>query len=153
MEKTIKVASGEIVYNDESLRNFSSLEQLLLVISEEYDRHGPADRVRVHGIDEQGRVYRLGLDFASFQFADGDAATNLSLESIRKQKLLGQLLTESGIISEEQLKKAIEEQGRNGVKEKLGEVLIRLGYCSPVQVLGALAKQMGIDLRSPGYPL
>lgn len=150
MEKTIKMASGEIVYSDDTLRNFSSLEQMLLIISQEYDRHGPADRVRVHGIDEQGRVCRLGLDFTSFQLSDGESSSNVSFEKIKRQKLLGQLLIEAGVVTDEQLKQAIAEQGKDGVKEKIGEVLIRLGYCSPGQVLNALAKQIGIDLRSLG---
>ena len=58
------------------------------------------------------------------------------------KKKLGKLLLEVGLITEEQLKHAIEVQNKTG--EKLGKVLIKLGYVTESQILEALEFQLGI---------
>jgi len=58
------------------------------------------------------------------------------------KKKLGELLLEVGLITEEQLKHAIEVQNKTG--EKLGKVLIKLGYVTESQILEALEFQLGI---------
>ncbi|MBE3592505.1 MAG: type II secretion system ATPase GspE [Thermoanaerobacter sp.] len=58
------------------------------------------------------------------------------------KKKLGELLVEVGLITEEQLKHAIEVQNKTG--EKLGKVLIKLGYVTESQILEALEFQLGI---------
>ncbi|MGI1691897.1 type II secretion system ATPase GspE [Thermoanaerobacter uzonensis] len=58
------------------------------------------------------------------------------------KKKLGELLVEVGLITEEQLKHAIEIQNKTG--EKLGKVLIKLGYVTENQILEALEFQLGI---------
>jgi len=46
---------------------------------------------------------------------------------------LGESLVANGVITKEQLEKALEEQKKNP-KEKIGEILLRLGYL-PVEEL------------------
>ncbi|MFN3551443.1 MAG: GspE/PulE family protein, partial [Endomicrobiia bacterium] len=58
------------------------------------------------------------------------------------QKLLGEILVEEKIITKQQLNEVVEIQKK--YKEKLGEILIKFGYCTPKQILYALAKQLGI---------
>lgn len=58
------------------------------------------------------------------------------------RKKLGELLVEAGLITEEQLKHAIEVQSKTG--EKLGKVLIKSGYVTESQILEALEFQLGI---------
>ncbi len=62
------------------------------------------------------------------------------------RKKLGDLLTEVGIISKEQLKKALQEQKENGIK--LGEALIALGYITEDVLLAFLGKQCGVPYVS-----
>ncbi len=55
---------------------------------------------------------------------------------------LGQLLVSSGIITEEQLKEAINLQRREG--GRLGSNLIRLGYITEEKLISFLSKQWGV---------
>jgi type IV pilus assembly protein PilB len=58
------------------------------------------------------------------------------------KKRLGDLLVESAIISEEQLQKALQEQGKS--KQKLGDLLISQGYITEQQLIEVLEFQLGI---------
>jgi len=59
-----------------------------------------------------------------------------------KNMLIGEMLLEEGIITKEQLKDALEEQKRTG--EKIGQVLIRMGYISKEILWTFLGYQMGV---------
>jgi len=61
-----------------------------------------------------------------------------------ERKPLGQLLLEKGLISSEQLERALEEQKRSNHQKLLGEVLIELNICSEDQITEALAKAYGV---------
>jgi type IV pilus assembly protein PilB len=63
--------------------------------------------------------------------------------SKRKPKQLGQILLEQGLLSEEQLNRALEEH-RNTPKS-LGRVLIDLGYIRERDLVRALAEQVGLE--------
>ncbi len=66
------------------------------------------------------------------------------------RRLLGLLLIEMGLISEEQIVQALEAQHRTG--ELLGEVLIGLGFVTRLAIQDALAKQRGVLLNpDPGF--
>jgi type IV pilus assembly protein PilB len=58
------------------------------------------------------------------------------------RKRLGDLLVESGLITEEQLQKALQEQ--KTTKQKLGDVLLQQGYLSENQLIEVLEFQLGI---------
>jgi len=146
MKPTVKFASGEVVFYDRTARRFTSLEQLLRIIIEEYENKRLGEVVRIEGIDEEGKVYKLGFDFGSFQTVQNSVEKTI-LEDIKSQKFLGQVLVESGVITQEQLEKALEEQGKIGIKEKIGETLLRLKFCNAEQILYALAKQLGLVIK------
>lgn len=59
-----------------------------------------------------------------------------------QRKRIGDLLFETGMISEEQLKWAINEQKRTG--KRIGEVLVKEGIIKEDDILGALEFQLGI---------
>ena len=61
----------------------------------------------------------------------------------RKKLRLGDLLLSRGVISEEQLDNALEEQKRAGIK--LGEAFIRLGYTTQEQINQYICEQLDID--------
>src|SRR5712692_582142 len=62
---------------------------------------------------------------------------------------LGDLLVQQKLISQEQLKAALEDQGRSG--RKLGRVLIESGYLSEDQIGEALARQLGVPFINLKY--
>ncbi len=68
------------------------------------------------------------------------------MEIISPHRKLGDLLVKLGIITPEQLNKALEEQKKS--KQKLGEILINLGYVSEEVLFAILAKQFGIQYIS-----
>ncbi len=63
--------------------------------------------------------------------------------SKRKPKQLGQILLEQGLLTEEQLSRALDEH-RNTPKS-LGRVLIDLGYIRERDLVRALAEQVGLE--------
>jgi len=66
---------------------------------------------------------------------------------IQQKKIrLGDLLIEAGIITPNQLQKALEKQKeyqKEGDNRKLGEILIELGFATEEQILEALSQQLG----------
>jgi acyl-CoA synthetase (AMP-forming)/AMP-acid ligase II len=66
------------------------------------------------------------------------------------RRLLGLLLIEMGVITPEQLEEALTVQARTG--ERLGDVLIELGYTSRLAIHDALAEQSELFLEpESGY--
>src|SRR3990167_1735055 len=55
---------------------------------------------------------------------------------------LGDLLVADGLITPEQLTKALTEQ--KGSTEKLGSILTRLGFINEEQLIGFLSRQYGV---------
>ncbi|MBI3020560.1 MAG: Flp pilus assembly complex ATPase component TadA [Candidatus Omnitrophica bacterium] len=59
---------------------------------------------------------------------------------------VGEILVKSGLISDEQLAKAIEVQ--RGTTKRLGEILVELGLITETDIAVALGKQLGIPFAS-----
>jgi len=57
---------------------------------------------------------------------------------------LGQLLLSKGIVSPEQIDKALEEQKAKGHRKLLGELLVEMNYCTENQIAAALAEGYGV---------
>ena len=57
---------------------------------------------------------------------------------------VGQLLVESGFISDDQLRDALARQKTEFHGEKIGEILVKLGYVSETQVANALAERLKV---------
>ena len=67
-------------------------------------------------------------------------------------KQLGAILLEDGVVTEEQLMDAIDEQQRSG--QSLGRTLVELGLVSEAQLVRALASQVGMEFVELGnYPV
>ncbi|MBU1087425.1 MAG: Flp pilus assembly complex ATPase component TadA [Candidatus Omnitrophica bacterium] len=72
----------------------------------------------------------------------------MAADKVRK-KLLGEYLVDQGLVSEEQIQLALEEQKKAG--SRLGQTLIDLGYLSEEKMIIALARQLDlahIDISS-----
>jgi len=73
-----------------------------------------------------------------------------AIKSKRPERVrLGDLLVQQKLISQEQLKAALEEQKRSG--RKLGRVLIESGHLSEDQIGEALARQLGVPFINLKY--
>ena len=59
----------------------------------------------------------------------------------RKRVRLGDVLIEKGLITQEQLEKALSEQKEKGTL--LGETLVNLGYVSQDNIIDILTEQLG----------
>jgi type IV pilus assembly protein PilB len=59
-----------------------------------------------------------------------------------KRSLIGEVLTETGILSAAQLRRALTHQSRTG--QRLGEVVLNLGLASQEDVASALGRQLGL---------
>jgi len=57
---------------------------------------------------------------------------------------LGQLLLARGVVSAEQVDRALAEQREKGHRKLLGELLIEMGYCTENQIASALAEAYGV---------
>jgi len=57
---------------------------------------------------------------------------------------LGQLLLARGIVSEEQIERALTEQREKGHRKLLGELLVEMGHCTENQIASALAEGYGV---------
>jgi type IV pilus assembly protein PilB len=57
---------------------------------------------------------------------------------------LGQLLLARGVVTSEQIDKALAEQRDKGHRKLLGELLIEMGYCTENQIASALAEAYGV---------
>jgi len=64
---------------------------------------------------------------------------------------LGEQLIKMGIVTEKQIKEALEiqsQKGKNGQKPKLGQVLINIGCCCEEDIARAMAEKSGFDFMS-----
>ena len=68
---------------------------------------------------------------------------------LRRQKRLGEILLEKGLITEAQLQSALEEQGKT--KEYLGTILVRRELIKESVLLAALSEQFNIPVISLAY--
>ncbi|HOJ92672.1 MAG TPA: ATPase, T2SS/T4P/T4SS family [Dictyoglomaceae bacterium] len=66
---------------------------------------------------------------------------------MKEKKPLGEYLLEQGLITKEQLEKALEEQKKTGAK--LGQILIERGYVKPEDIGKVLERQSEIPYISP----
>jgi type IV pilus assembly protein PilB len=63
---------------------------------------------------------------------------------VENKMQLGQLLLARGIVTTEQIDKALAEQRDKGHRKLLGELLVEMGYCTENQIASALAQGYGV---------
>lgn len=146
MKFVVKKATAKATFYDNTTIECNSLEELLKTIYEENDPR-TARSVEIEGITEKGDTCRAWFDFNNLIVKQNPNAGEFS-KTLQKQSFLGQTLADSGIITQGQLEKALEHQRQTKFKEKIGEVLITLGFCNAEQILYGLAKQIGVFLQT-----
>jgi type IV pilus assembly protein PilB len=68
----------------------------------------------------------------------------MATTAVQKKLQLGQVLQDRGVITEEQILQALEEQQKTGHSKLLGEVFVELGFSTENQVASALAEAYGV---------
>jgi len=68
----------------------------------------------------------------------------MSRITVQNRMQLGQLLTARGIVTSEQIERALAEQREKGHRKLLGELLVEMGYCNENQIASALAQAYGV---------
>ena len=66
----------------------------------------------------------------------------MSMSILKRGEKLGVLLVRGGLITEENLQKALELQ--RGTTKRLGEILAELGLATELDIVATLSKQLGI---------
>jgi len=76
---------------------------------------------------------------------------SIKVEALKSKKLIGQVFLERGLIDEEELRTALNLQSDS--REKLGKLLVDLGYVSEKDSLGVVSEHLGIRaIGSAEYP-
>jgi len=137
-----------------SAETHSPLQKQLLVLIDAVQKDGATASILARRLGlpvQQVEAELAALTQQGTVFAYGRLGEDLRYRLPRK-RLLGRLLVEAGIISEQQLEEALAEQERTG--EPLGQVLVGRGYVSN-DVLGAILGRQGglpyVNLRT--YPI
>jgi type IV pilus assembly protein PilB len=68
----------------------------------------------------------------------------MSQIAVENRMQLGQLLLARGVVTAEQIEKALAEQKDKGHRKLLGELLVEMGYCTENQIASALAQGYGV---------
>src|SRR4030042_648274 len=74
----------------------------------------------------------------------------MSQIAIENKAQLGQLLLAQGIVTPEQIEKALAEQNEKGHRKLLGELLVEMNYCTENQIASALAEAYGVPYAQVG---
>jgi len=74
----------------------------------------------------------------------------MSQIAVENKMQLGQLLLARGIVTAEQIEKALTEQKEKGHRKLLGELLVEMGYCTENQIASALAQGYGVPYAQVG---
>jgi general secretion pathway protein E len=70
---------------------------------------------------------------------------NNNISVVKKTTLLGQILIERGLITPDKLDVALKEQSALGKNERIGKILINLGFIREEDLLKTLSYQLGIQ--------
>jgi type IV pilus assembly protein PilB len=68
----------------------------------------------------------------------------MSRIAVENKMQLGQLLLARGVVTAEQIEKALAEQKEKGHRRLLGELLVEMDYCTENQIASALAEAYGV---------
>jgi len=70
--------------------------------------------------------------------------------AVESKTQLGQLLLARGIVTAEQIERALAEQKEKGHRKLLGELLVEMDYCTENQIASALAEAYGVPYAQVG---
>lgn len=138
----INEATGKIRYSGSKEIKFSSLVDLVSILKNETSTL--PEFIYVFGVDSDKNVHQLVLDFNSLSQQKIDIK---DIRFKRFQKYLGDILVEKKVITREKLTAALKMREKSSYNERLGEILVRLGYVKSDQIIEALNEQLGFKLK------
>lgn len=138
-----KKVFGRVQFYNRTSEYFENIEYLMDVLYKQQSEKGLVEYIVFYGATSEGKLYRSVFDFNSFTLEDL-ALDEMQLHDRKFQKYLGELLLEQKIITPEQIERALAEQAKSNLNERLGEILIRLGYVRDDTIIKALSKQLGL---------
>lgn len=68
----------------------------------------------------------------------------LGTQGVKSRLKLGEILLQAGVITEDQLKQALELQKQAGPGQRLGDILVKNGFVTEAELARALEEQLGI---------
>ena len=71
---------------------------------------------------------------------------SIKIETLKSKKLIGQIFLERGLIDEEELRTALNLQADS--KEKIGKLLVDLGYVSEKDCLAVVSEHISVPVMS-----
>ena len=76
---------------------------------------------------------------------------SIRVEAFKSKKLIGQVFLERGLVDEEELRTALNLQAES--REKLGKLLVDLGYISEKDCLAVVSEHLNIPaITAADYP-
>lgn len=138
---TTTFVEGKLVFYDGRAEPFSDLGGLLELAWVRQNQGEMIRQVELGGIDERGSAIHAVFDFNSVHSSDHRHKAGVASG---RQRLLGEILVEDGVVTAEGLARALEAQRDPPGDERIGKVLIRLGLATAAQIYTALSKQYGI---------
>lgn len=143
MTKPVSFTEGKIHYYDGESEGFTSLDELLGLVFQREREKSLIRQVELLGREEGGESLQAVFDFNSLTTGSVEAE-EAGVPGPRYQRMLGEILLEDGVVTDEQLEAALEEQKKGNGEERLGKVLQRLGFTTAREIYAALGKQYGI---------
>jgi len=141
-----KKVFGRLQFYNRPSEYFESLDQLMELLHQREQDRGLAEYIVVYANTADGKLFRSVFDFNSFSLED-IALDEIQLSNKRFQKYIGEMLLDQELVSREQLEEALREQGTSDFNERIGEILVRLGFVSTEDIFRALGKQLGLKIE------
>ncbi|MFH1282799.1 MAG: hypothetical protein ABII27_03955 [bacterium] len=139
MQGTIKEVSGKVSFANGEEMKFNSLKDFFEILSSKSGSF--PEFVSLYGLATSGKTYQVVLDYCMF----GEQQIDIEKIRFRKfQRYLGDILVAKKLITPEILDPALKMQEQSLYKERIGELLVRLGYVTSDQIIDALTEQLGI---------
>lgn len=95
--------------------------------------------------DLQRAVDALEAEVQSLRSLKGnDSGEDIKFNEVTARQQLGDLLVDSGVITQEQLDEVIAENGIHNARGRIGSLIVKKGYASEDSIAQALAHQMSV---------
>ena len=139
-EQRIQALTGRIAFYGGEEKFVKDLASMVAALAQASADGVSVQVIEILGKGADGSDYRVLLEPVGV-FKE---QAPIGYQSLLFERALGDILVAQKVITQEQLTQALAEQNKtSAVKERLGEVLVRLGIASPQQVRDALLKQLG----------
>lgn len=139
MTDRITALTGRIAFYGGEEKFVQDLPSLVTALAQASASGATIQVIEILGKGSDGSDYRVLLEPVGV-FKE---QAPIGYQPLLFERALGDILVAQKVITKQQLQTALVEQAKSRTKERLGEVLVRLGIASPDQVREALLRQLG----------